>query len=232
MRDSIVLPEEVPPDEAFERLAPIFATAGTSCEVDGDTLVYSKENPAAQDKLATFTSGTLRLERTGGTVRLAYDVGSTALLLCFLAPLLFLAFAQFAVLANILHGPEIEDARSEGAAADESEEPAELHWIDEMLGAPAPEAKDEKDKEEEEEDDEGRHSPTPGYVLAGIFAAVYLVGRILEPWLVKKTLRRALEGKPEKADEIDSQYLAEADARDAGPGETMRRGEDLSKPRG
>jgi len=232
-RDSIPLPDGVPPDAAFERLAPLFATRGTSCEVAGDTLTYSKENPAAQDKLATFTSGTLRLERKGGTVRLAYDVGSAALLLCFLAPLVFLAFAQLAVLANVLHGPEVEDARSEGTADEEAEEPAELHWIDKMLGAPAPEAKDEKE-EEEEDKDEGKHSPKPGYVLAGIFAAVYLVGRILEPWLVKRTFRKALEGNVEPADtlEHDHEHRTEADARTARLEGATRRGEDSSKPRG
>jgi len=198
VRDSIDLPDGVPPDAAFERLAPLFATRGTSCDLAEETLTYNKENPAAQDKLATFTSGTLRLERDAGTVRLAYDVGSTALLLCFLAPLLFLAFAQLAVLANALEGPKVEDARGEGTeeeeTEEEAEEPAELHWIDQMLGAPAPEAKDEKEEEEEEED-EGKHSPTPGYVLAGIFAAVYLVGRVLEPFLLKRTFRLALSGR-------------------------------------
>jgi hypothetical protein len=202
VRDTIALPDGISPEIAFERLAPLFATPGTSCEVAGDTLTYSKENPAAQDKLATFTSGTLRLERAGGSDRLSYDVGSAALFLCFLAPLLFLAFAQLAVLANAFEGPEVEDARGADAEEEEeAEEPAELHWIDQMLGAPAPESKDEKDKDETEEDeDEGKHSPTPGYVLAGIFAAVYLVGRVLEPFLLKRTFRSALEGRATSGD--------------------------------
>lgn len=232
VRDSIGLPDGVPPDAAFERLAPLFATRGTSCEVTGDTLTYNKDNPAAQDKLATFTSGTLRVERSGAGARLSYDVGSAALLLCFLAPLLFLAFAQLAVLANALHGPQVEEARGEGAAGEEAEEPGELHWIDRMLGAPAPEAKDQEDEEEDE--DEGKHSPTPGYVLAGIFAAVYLVGRFLEPWLLKRTFRKALEGELEPARTAGHQYENhdEADARAARLVDATRRGEDLGKPRG
>lgn len=237
VRDSIALPETTPPDSAFERLSPLFETRGTTCEIAHDTLTYSKENPAAQDKLATFTSGTLRLENAGGTVRLAYDVGSAALLLCFLAPLLFLAFAQLAVLANTLDPPEPEQARGgEGASeqAEDAREPAELHWIDRMLGAPAPEAEDDEEKsgEKEDEEDEGKHSPTPGYVLAGIFAVVYLVGRFLEPWLLKRTLRAALEGELAPTGDPGPGHETPADIAQALREDGIGRGEDPGKPQG
>ncbi len=180
--------ESLSPREAFERLDPLLTTAGSEYQIEGDTLTYSKENPAAQDKLATFTSGTLSVANEGRQTRLNYDVGSTALLLCLLAPLLFLGFAQLAIIANTFHEPEA----AEEAAEEEEEEPAELHWLDAMLGAPEPEQAGEED--EEEKDEEEAHSPTAAYVLAGIFAALFVVGRILEPWLLRRTLRKALAG--------------------------------------
>lgn len=237
VRDSIALPEGVPPDAAFDRLSPLFATRGTSIDLGGGTLTYSKENPAAQDKLATFTSGTLRLETSGGRARLAYDVGSAALLLCFLAPLLFLAFAQLAVLANTLDPPEPEQARGRDGASEQAEdarEPADLHWIDQMLGAPAPEAEDDEEKtgEDEDEEDEGKHSPTPGYVLAGIFAVVYLAGRFLEPWLLKRTFRAALEGELDAIGDPGTGHETPADIAQPLREEGIGWGEDPGKPQG
>ncbi len=35
---------------------------------------------------------------------------------------------------------------------------------------------------------------TSGWVFAGIFAALYIVGRILEPWLIRREFRNRVEG--------------------------------------
>jgi hypothetical protein len=169
---------------AFIRLDPLFQTPGTTYWVDNDTLTYTKKNPGAQDPLATFTRGTLRVEESG---RLRYDLSSTALLLCFLAPLLFLGFAQLAVAANAWEKSKVE-ASEQGNDKDKPKPVRKLNPIDEFLGAPAPE--DPNKKKDEKKD--GPHSPTPAYVLAGLFAVIYLVGRALEPWLIRRRLRKAL----------------------------------------
>jgi hypothetical protein len=186
--------------EAFVRLDPLFQTPGTRYAIDGDTLSYTKHNPAAQDKLATFTRGTFRIESSSaGTSRLLFNVRSTALLLCFLAPLLFLSFAQLMVTVNAWEKSATEAAEAEKAKdkdkdkkKDEAKPAPKLHPLDQWLGAPAPESPEEKKKKMKEKKDEGKFNPTPAYVLAGIFFALFLVGRVLEPWLLKRTLRAAL----------------------------------------
>lgn len=209
VRDTVEIDERLTPAQAFERLDPLFGAPATEVTARGETLTYSKSNPAAQDKLATFTSGTLWSEEREGRTVLSYEVDSTALLLCFLAPLLFLALGQIAIGLNMLEAPtersERADAETDAKEKDDEDEVRELHWIDQMLGAPAPETKEEKEKREAEEkaEEEARseggedgedekHSPTAAYVLAGLFAAIYAVGRVLEPYLLKRTFRRAL----------------------------------------
>ncbi len=231
VKSSLDLDEPLSAGEAFERLRPLLQEQGTEVAVEGNTLSYVKTNPAAQDKLATFTAGYLAVvnveadvdEGQGGKTRLIYDVTSTALFLCFLAPLAFLAFAQFAEVINELEKPGLlaEKEQREKEKAEEEEEtkePIKLHWIDEMLGATAPEQPDEDEEksrddargsgegdgdEEEEEEFEGNHSPTTAYVFAGIFFAIYLVGRVLEPFLLKRTFRAALApaGRQSPSDE-------------------------------
>lgn len=188
------LDEAMSPQEAFARLDPLFQASGTQFSVDGDTLTYSKSNPAAQDKLATFTSGTLQVEQRGDAAWLRFDLSSTALLLCFLAPLLFLGFAQLAVAANAWEkANEVAEKAEKDPEKDKAKPVPKLNPIDEMLGAPPPEDPNKKkDKEKDKDKDKGRHSPKPGYVLAGLFAAIYLVGRTLEPWLIRRTFRKAL----------------------------------------
>ncbi|MFY8049418.1 MAG: hypothetical protein ACOVNS_11470 [Erythrobacter sp.] len=194
---AVPLPEGMGADEAFARLDPLFQTSGTSYNVAGESLSYSKHNPAAQDKLATFTRGTLTIAH--GVMR--FNVTSRALLLCFLAPLLFLFFAQAMVTIN---GWEKAAETAQGEKAKDEEKGKDkpvrkLNPIDEWLGAPAPEdpaKKKEKEKDKDKEKkDEGKFDPTPSYVLAGLFFLTYLVGRVLEPWLLKRTLRAALAGE-------------------------------------
>jgi hypothetical protein len=68
-----------------------------------------------------------------------------------------------------------------------------MNPIDKALGAPAP------DKSKKDDEDGGgkkgkKLSPTPAYVFAGIFAALYVVGRVLEDWLVRRLFKKALDG--------------------------------------
>jgi len=197
---SVIVPEPLTADQAFTRLDPLFQTPGTHYAVERDTLAYSKRNPAAQDKLATFTRGSLRVaQQQDGTSRVFFNVSSTALLLCFLAPLLFLAFAQIMVTVNAWDKAAMEAAEAaEGGKAkdeekDETKPVSKLHPLDQMLGAPAPEDPAKKDKNKNKDKD--KFDPTPAYVLAGLFFVIYCVGRVLEPWLLKRTLRAALSAQ-------------------------------------
>jgi len=195
-RGEVPLDEALAPDEAFARIEPLLQTPGTDYAVEGDTLAYSKRNPAAQDKFATFTSGTLRLrQQDNGRSLLSFNVSSTALLLCFLAPLLFLGFAQAMIVINGWEQAQTETAKPEEKKKDEPKAKAELHPLDKLLGAPEPEdpaKKKDKKKDEEKDKKKEKFSPTRAYVLAGLFFVIYLVGRVLEPWLFKRTLRAAL----------------------------------------
>lgn len=192
VKGSLALESHQSPADAFDKLDPLFRGVGTNSRVEGDTLTYSNKNPAAQDKLATFTRGTLRVVRGEGGSKLTYDLTSPALLFCFLAPLLFLAFGQLTVAIGELEKPAGKSA--EAKKPDKPDKVLPLNPIDKFLGAPAPE-KPKKDKDKDKGKDNKR-SPTTAYVFAGIFAALYLVGRILEPWLIRRTFRRTLAGEP------------------------------------
>lgn len=175
-------------DEALDRLEPLFHQVGTSHERNGSILTFRKKDPVAQDRLATFENGVLHIERDESGMMLHYRLASRMLLFCFLAPLMFLAFAQVTILISKWEEP------SKGAAAkEEKKEPAALpqHPIDKFLGAPAPEKpkKDDKSKEEDK-----KLKPTASYVFAGLFAFLYIVGRILEARLVRRLFRKTLQG--------------------------------------
>lgn len=191
VRGELPLDEPLDASDAFARLEPLFQTHGTVFAVDEGTLTYTKRNPAAQDPLATFTRGQLQLASQGHSSVLRYDLLSTALLLCFLAPLLFLGFAQIAVGLNAWEAASIEASKKAEKDEEKSKPVKQLNPVDVFLGAPAPEDPAKK-KEKEKDKDKGRHSPTPAYVLAGLFFAIYLVGRFLEPWLIRRRLHKAL----------------------------------------
>ena len=189
VRGDVPIDPAMSPAQAFARIAPLLDTPGTTIASDGEALTYTKRNPAAQDKLATFTRGRLRVERSGAGAVLHFDLFSHALLLCFLAPLLFLGFAQVAAGLNAW---EAAGAAAEEKTAKKDDKPKPvptLHPLDEFLGAPAPE---DPNKKKDEKKDEGRHSPEEAYFMAGVFALIYCVGRWLEPWLVRRRLRAAL----------------------------------------
>ncbi|OYW46537.1 MAG: hypothetical protein B7Z08_06990 [Sphingomonadales bacterium 32-68-7] len=207
IRGSVPLAAGQSSEQAFERLEPLFRERDTHHVRNSDTLTFEKSNQAPQDKMSIFDGGELRIEQapSGGVLR--YDLTSKILLFCFLAPFLFLSFGQLAVAVGVIDKPTAEEkAEAKKKEAEEEKRAAErkLHPIDQFLGAPEPEkpkTEAEKKKEEaeakakgeDEEEDEGP-SPTPAYVFAGIFAALYLVGRVLEDRLVKRLFARRLQG--------------------------------------
>jgi hypothetical protein len=206
IRGSLALAPGQSRDEAFERLDPLFREGGTSHERIGDTLTFSKRDQAAQDKMSIFSGGVLRIESDGGGPVLRYHLTSRALLLCFLAPLLFLAFAGVSIGLGTIDKPTAEEAAAEKKKAEEKKKEIAArpqNPIDKFLGAPAPEKpKSDAEKKKEEakkkaagkEDEASVHSPTAAYVFAAIFAVLYVAGRILESWLVKRLFRRRLLG--------------------------------------
>lgn len=211
IRGSVPLPPGLPSEEAFERLDPLFRERDTHHTIGGDTLTFSKSNQAPQDKMSVFDGGALRIEagqgkNAGGPV-LRYELTSKILLFCFLAPLLFLAFAGLNLGIGMIDKPTAEE-KAEAKKEEEEKEKRYAarpqHPIDKFLGAPAPdkpkteaekkkEEAEKKAKGEDEEEDEGP-SPTPAYVFAGIFATLYVIGRILEAWLIRSLFRKRLHG--------------------------------------
>ena len=186
VRGSLALTPEQSSDDAFDRLGPLFRQTGTSHERTDDTLIFRKKDQAAQDKMSVFDGGVLRIERGGAGSVLRYHLTSRALLFCFLAPLLFLGIAQFTIAMGKLEKPSTEasDASKKSAKKDAD---VPVNWIDKALGAPAPEKPGKKGADK-------KPSPTPAYVFAAIFAALYVVGRILEDRLVKTLFRKRLLG--------------------------------------
>jgi hypothetical protein len=133
------------------------------------------------------------VERSGAATRLTWQAASTALLLTFLAPLLFLFFAQVMEAANSYERAKAEASEAKKDAkkdkADAKPVP-KLHPIDVMLGAPAP--KDPNADKNKKKEPKPKFKTTQAYVLSGLFFVIFLVGRVLEPWLLKRTFRRAL----------------------------------------
>lgn len=183
VRGSLALSAELSRDEVFERLAPVLRTTGTTDDRTADTLVFHKKAQAAQDKLAVFDWGILEVGRGENGSVLRYHLTSRALLFCFLAPLLFLGMAQLTVFIGNHQKAPVE------AVKKNKDRVLPLNPIDKALGAPAPKKPDGKDK-----DDKKKPSPTAGYIFAGMFATLYVVGRILEDRLVRRLFRRRLEG--------------------------------------
>jgi hypothetical protein len=190
--------------EAFDRLDALFQEPGTVCERAAETLAFRKTNQLAQDKMAVFDGGVLRIEQAAAGLVLRYHLTSRALLVCFLAPLFFLAVAQITIYVGELQKPgiaakkEAAQKKKEKEKGKKKDDEIQLNPIDKFLGAPAPEKpkaekakKDAKTKEDNADDDDG-FSPTPAYVFAGIFAALYVLGRILEAWLIRRLFRKTL----------------------------------------
>jgi hypothetical protein len=182
VRGSLALSPGQSSDDAFNRLDPLFRQTGTSHQRTNDRLSFSKKNQAAQDRMSVFNGGALGIEKGMAGSVLHYHLTSRALLFCFLAPLLFLSIAQFTIAINKFDKPPHEAAKKNAVMP--------MNPIDKALGAPAPDTPKEDDAGTEEESK--KPSPTPAYVFAGIFAALYVVGRILEDRRVKALFRKSL----------------------------------------
>lgn len=192
IRGSLALAPGQSSDDAFDRLDPLFRESGTSHDRAKDTLTFRKKDQAAQDKMSVFDGGVLKIENGVAGSRLHYHLTSRALLFCFLAPLLFLGVAQFTIALGKLEKPSTE-ASSASKKPKKKDAALLQNPIDKALGAPAPE-KPKKDGAGKSEGEDKKPSPTPAYVFAGIFAALYLVGRILEDRLAKRLFKRSLLG--------------------------------------
>ncbi|MET0362284.1 MAG: hypothetical protein ABW048_11115 [Sphingobium sp.] len=188
IRGSLALAPHQSSDEVFHKLHPLFQEAGTSHDRTNDTLTFQKKDQAAQDKMAVFDGGILRVEQGAGGSVLRYHMTSRILLFCFLAPLLFLAFGQLTVFVGSFQKAPTESAAEKAKKAIQLPQ----NPIDKALGSPAPE-KPKKDGKKSDEDDK-KPSPTASYVFAAIFATLYVVGRILEDRLAKSLFRKKLAG--------------------------------------
>ncbi len=208
VRGSLALTPGQSSADAFLRLDPLFHQSGTSHERTDDILTFRKKDQAAQDKMSIFDSGTLQIEQGVEGLLLRYRLISRALLFCFLAPLLFLAIAQMTIMIGKYQKPP---TAAEQKAAETPVVP--MNPIDKALGAPEPKKPAKKiagesevgksgvgnkpaaaDGEKDDDEKDKKPSPIPAYVFAGIFAALYGVGRILEDRLVKRLFRRTLLG--------------------------------------
>jgi len=196
IRGEVPLPPLQSGEEAFDRLDPLFRQTGTSHERQKDTLSFRKKDAASQDKMSVFDSGILQVEQRETGAVLRYDLTSRALLYCFLAPLLFLGFAQATIALNALEKPAAVAEKAKKPAAKEAV--VAMNPIDKALGAPAPAAEKAEKSGGGEADEDGpkskKPSPTPAYVFAGIFVALYAVGRVLEDRLIKSLFRKRLLG--------------------------------------
>ncbi|MCX7284847.1 MAG: hypothetical protein NTX28_12520 [Novosphingobium sp.] len=195
VRDSVPLPAGQSASEALDRIEPMLDQMDTTHERVGETITFTRKAPVPQDPLSTFEDGVLTIADTAQGKSLRYHLVSKALLFCFLLPVLFIGFGQLTLAVG-----EYQMAQAEAKKKAESKDKAkvqdskkkdeakvlELNPIDKMLGAPAPE-KPKKDK-----DAERKPSATAAYVFSALFALLYVVGRFLEPWLVRRRFRARL----------------------------------------
>lgn len=186
IRGSLALAPGQSSDDAFDRLDPLFREYGTSHQRASDTLTFRKKDQAAQDKMSIFDAGVLQIERGVAGAVLHYRLTSRALLFCFLAPLLFIGAAQLTIFIG-----KHEKTETAGKAKKPEPKKAEvpMNPIDKALGAPEPDKSKKKGAEKDK-----KPSPTTGYVFAGIFAALYVIGRILEDRRIKALFRKSLIG--------------------------------------
>jgi hypothetical protein len=187
IKGSLALPLGQSSDDAFGRLAPLFRQTGTSHERKSDMLTFRKKDQAAQDKMSIFDGGVLQVEQGSAGPVLHYWLASRALLFCFLAPLLFLSFAGLTIAVGKLEKPSTEESKKKD---DKKDKVLPQNPIDKFLGSPAP----EKPKKDKKKEDDKKPKPTSAFVFAAIFAALYVVGRILESRLVKSLFEKRLTG--------------------------------------
>ncbi len=192
VRSSLPLAPGQSCEEAFDRLDPLFREIGTTYQRTNDTLTFSKKSQPAQDKMSVFDAGTLRIDKSADGSVLRYELKSKALLFCFLAAPLFLGIAQFTVVVGKLEKPAPHEEKKH------TDPP--MNPIDKFLRAPEP------DHSKKDDPDDNKLSPKAAYIFSGIFAFLYVVGRILEDRLIKARFKRLLEGTtdPVRGDEQEA----------------------------
>lgn len=191
IKGSLALPLGQSSDDAFGRLDPLFRQTGTSHERNSDTLTFRKKDQAAQDKMSIFDAGVLQIEEGSAGPVLRYRLASRILLFCFLAPLLFLSFAGLTIAVGKFEKPSTEASKKKDDKKDNKKDKVlPQNPIDKFLGAPAP----EKPKKDKKKEDDKKPKPTSAFVFAGMFAVLYIVGRILEGKLVKSLFKKRLMG--------------------------------------
>jgi len=179
VRDSVELAPGQSGEDAFDRLDPLFRQTGTSYQRTNDTLIFSKKNQASQDKMSVFDGGALQIDNGVGRSVLRYNLTSRALLFCFLAAPLFLAIAQFTVVISHFDKPTPDEEKKHTDIP--------MNPIDKALGAPEPD-----NSKKDDADDDKKLTPRAAYIFSGIFATLYVVGRILEDRLIKARFRKSL----------------------------------------
>lgn len=197
IRGSVPLAPGITGPATFDRLDSLFHERGTTYDRADDRLTFEKKSPGAQDKMSLFERGTLRVQTGKEGARLHFNLYSHTLLLCFLAPLLFLGFAKFfeATLRHdkAAHSAGIEQVdHGRKAAQDPATKKPKvvvMNPIDKFLGAPPP---PEKKPGDEKPSRRRNISPTTAYVFAGIFAFLYIVGRILEQVLIRRVFMKRI----------------------------------------
>jgi hypothetical protein len=179
VRDNLALAPGQSSEDAFDRLDPLFRQAGTSYQRTNDSIIFIKKNQAAQDPMSVFDGGALQIDKSVSGSVLRYNLTSKALLFCFLASPLFLVIAQSTVFIGSFEKPTPHEEKKH---ADRPMNP-----IDKALGAPEPDKskKDDPDKDK-------KVSPKGAYIFSGIFAILYVVGRILEDRLIKAQFKKSL----------------------------------------
>ncbi|MBF9152038.1 hypothetical protein I2488_13580 [Novosphingobium sp. 1Y9A] len=194
VRDEVPVPEGMGADEALARIAPVFERPGYQVQAGTEGLSYANPSPAAQDTLSVFEKGALRIEDAPTGKVLRYRLTSRIMLFCFLLPFVFIGFGQLTLaVADYQKAKAEAKEKAEGTKKDEKkDEPVlTLHPIDKFLGAPAP----EKPKDGEGKSRKRKPSATAAYVFSAFFAILFVIGRSLEPWLVRRMFRRRLAGE-------------------------------------
>jgi hypothetical protein len=179
VRDTLPLAPGQSSDDAFEKLDPLFRQTGTSYRRIGEKLVFTKKNQAAQDRMSVFDGGELLIDRRVDKPLLRYHLTSKAMLFCFLASPLFLVIAQVTVVISTVEKP--------APHAEKTHLELPMNPVDKALGAPQP--------DNSKKDDPGKDkklSPKAAYIFSGIFAVLYVIGRILEDRLIKARFRKSL----------------------------------------
>ncbi|GBR47732.1 hypothetical protein [Gluconobacter roseus] len=66
-----------------------------------------------------------------------------------------------------------------------------MNFIDKFLGVPEPDKKDDSENSDQEKINK-KLSPKPAYIFCAMFVSLYVIGRILEQFLIRRELSRII----------------------------------------